>query len=91
MKMNKIEKEAEITQLVSKLVATIVTEALAETKTTETELAHRLGVPALYVKKLLAAEERPGIVMLARIADVLGLELKMGFFAKEPNEQEVAR
>lgn len=85
--MNKLEKEAAVAKKTIRAVAHVITEALAYTKTSEGALADRLGVPVLYIKQLIAAEERPTVVMLAQIANALGLELRMGFFEPETKHE----
>lgn len=75
--MNEIERRAFVEEFAITTVALTIAEAIKETGMSQREIADRLGVTEARISQVVNATGNPTVKSLARLADVLGRELRV--------------
>jgi transcriptional regulator with XRE-family HTH domain len=77
--MSEIERRAFVEEFAVTTVALAIAEAIKKTGMSQREIADRLGVTEARISQVLNATGNPTVKSLARLADVLGGELRIAF------------
>ena len=76
-KMSEVERRAFVEEFAVTTVALAISDAIANSGITQRELAERLNVSEARVSQIANGTGNPTIKSLARLADVLGRELRI--------------
>lgn len=78
-KISDVERRAFVEEFAVTTIALAISEAIKNSGISQRELAERLGLSEARVSQIVNATGNPTIKSLARLADVLGRELRIEF------------
>jgi transcriptional regulator with XRE-family HTH domain len=83
------ERRAFVEEFALASVALVLADALEASGLSQRELGERLGLSEARISQILAADSNPTVRTLARIADALGVELKVGLVERHHAPREM--